>query len=50
MPASENLHSNGLMHRSNALLSITSSGYNKSASYRLGADSYFLRGSSAGLT
>ncbi len=43
---------NGLMHRSNSYLySITSSGsVNKSRELRLGADSYFLRGSSAGLT
>ena len=37
-------------HARQQLVAITSSGYNKSASFRLGADSYFLRGSSAGLT
>lgn len=44
--------SNGLMHRSNSqLYSIASSGsVNKSRQLGLGADGYFLRGSSAGLT
>ena len=37
-------------HARQQLVAITSSGYNKSASFRLRADSYFLRGSSAELT